>query len=147
MQIWTEQTLWWSGGREIARQIVLCLTYSQTGQTPEDGLQSLKMRRQGRYLSFNLICMKHPLNSRLFPKNPDKNHNIRDQETFVVNHANHNFYRDLAVPYCQRLLNKHVRDQKESEAGKKGPRLPQDLEMASKAGIFYSLQYGSNLSA
>ena len=57
------------------------------------GLKTFKLRRQDRCLSFILKCIKHPLNSRFFPKNHEKNHSNRSQEVFAVNHANNNFYR------------------------------------------------------
>ena len=34
---------------------------------------------------------------------------------FVVNKANNNFYRDSAIPHCQRLLNAHMREKQEQE--------------------------------
>ena len=74
------------------------------------GLKTLKQRRQERCLSFSLKCIQHPLSYKAFPKNHDKNHILRNQEVFKVNHAYNNFYRDSAIPYCQRLLNTHMRE-------------------------------------
>ena len=80
-------------------------------------LKTLNQRRQDRCLSFSIRCTKHSLNSRLFPKNHNKYHDIRSPDMFVVNNANNNFYRDSAVPYCQQLLNTHMRDMQRGKAG------------------------------
>ena len=47
------------------------------------GLQSLSERRTKRCLDFALKSIKHPRNSRIFPKNSTKSeHNVRNHETF-----------------------------------------------------------------
>ena len=72
------------------------------------GLESLEKRRQRRCLDFSLKCLKHPRNSRLFPRNlKSNNHNLRGQEKFLVNFAKTSCYQKSAIPYCQRLLNEH----------------------------------------
>ena len=67
------------------------------------GLQSLSVRREKRCLDFALKCVNHERNSRLFPLNL----HIRNRETFTVNHATTDTYMMSAIPYFQRLLNKH----------------------------------------
>ena len=70
------------------------------------GLQTLSDRRGKRCLDFSLKCIKHEKNNRIFPVNPSTSeHYIRNKETFQVNFARTNDYKESAVPYCQRLLN------------------------------------------
>ena len=69
-------------------------------------LQTLSDRREKRCLDFALRCLKNERNSRLFPKNPSDNDRARFSEPYRVNFGRTNTYRDSAIPYCQRLLNK-----------------------------------------
>ena len=72
------------------------------------GHQSLSDRRDKRCLDLSLKCIKHPRrNRRLFPENNHQNNRVRNSETFTVNFARTDSYRDSAIPYCQQLLNKH----------------------------------------
>ena len=71
------------------------------------GLQTLYERREKRCLDFSLKCIKHPKNQRIFQKNPGYNHRVRASEPFTINFANTSTYKDSAVPFCQRLLNRH----------------------------------------
>ena len=71
------------------------------------GLQSLSDRREKRCLDFSLKCIKHPRNRRLFPENNHQIDRVRNSETFTVNFGRTDSYKDSAIPYCQRLLNKH----------------------------------------
>ena len=50
------------------------------------GLILLSERREDRYLSFALKCVKHPRNKRLFPINQNKTE-TRNREMFIVNFA------------------------------------------------------------
>ena len=70
-------------------------------------LQTLHERREERYLNFALKALKHPLNSRLFPLNPDSSVETRNPETFVVNFAKTETYRLSSIPDSQRRLNLH----------------------------------------
>ena len=54
----------------------------------------------------------------MFPLNQDNVHNIREHETFNVNFAHNEFYRNSAIPYCQRLLNDHMKKQMDEEQKK-----------------------------
>ena len=69
-------------------------------------LQTLWDRREKRCLDFSLRCLKSERNKRMFPKNPSENGRVRFSEPYTVNFARTNTYRDSAIPYCQRLLNK-----------------------------------------
>ena len=73
------------------------------------GLESLYSRRESRCLDFALRCVKHPVNSRLFPLNQVPANDLRQTEKFEVNFAKTGTYQKSAIPYCQRLLNKHSR--------------------------------------
>ena len=71
------------------------------------GLQTLYERREKRCLDFSLRCLKNPKNQRIFPVNPEHNSRVRESEPYQVNFARTDKYKDSAIPYCQRLLNKH----------------------------------------
>ena len=71
------------------------------------GLVTLSERREKRCLDFAVKCLKHPRNKRIFPINPSHNDRVRDSEPFQVNFGRTDYYRDSAVPFCQRLLNQH----------------------------------------
>ena len=79
------------------------------------GLTTLAQRRKLRCLNFGLKCIKHPQNTRLFPRNIENYHNVRDHEEFQVNFANNNFYKDSAIPYIQGLLNTHMKEKEQNE--------------------------------
>ena len=71
------------------------------------GLETLYSRRESRCLDFALKCVKHPLNSRLFPLNQEPVNDLGRTEKFVVNFAKTGAYQKSAIPYCQKLLNDH----------------------------------------
>ena len=64
-------------------------------------------------LSFAKKCVKHPTNSRFFPKSITLNVNpeTRQREPFKVNFARTESYKKSAIPTCQRLLNAHFLEQ------------------------------------
>ena len=75
---------------------------------PASSYKTLAERRKKRCLDFALKCAKHPKMERLFPLNPEKStHHLRQTERFKVNFASTSSYKNSAVPYCQRLLNKY----------------------------------------
>ena len=77
-------------------------------------LKTLLEMREKKCLDFSLKCIKHTKNSRIFPINPNQleaNMDIRQRELFKVNFSRTEKYRKSAVPFCQRLLNKHFSDQ------------------------------------
>ena len=97
--------------QKISLRVILGENYvSYEAALEMTGLDSLFDRREKRCLDFSLKCLKHVRNQRLFPRNPyleNKNNKIRHREKFVVNFARTGTYRDSAIPYCQRALNKH----------------------------------------
>ena len=72
------------------------------------GLDTLASRRKKKCLNFALKSMKHPKNSRLFPRNT-KTHGQgqKSKESVEVNWAKTETYRLSTIPYCQRLLNEY----------------------------------------
>ena len=72
------------------------------------GLDSLDNRRKKKCLNFALKSMKHPKNSRLFPRNI-KTHGQgqKSKESVEVNWAKTETYRLSTIPYCQRLINEY----------------------------------------
>ena len=72
------------------------------------GLKTLAARREKRCLDFSTKCTKHTKNSRIFPLNPHYNKRIRNSEPYLVNFASTEAYKNSAIPYCQRLLNKQT---------------------------------------
>ena len=81
------------------------LSYSEA--LVASGLETMAQRRENRCLKFSIKASKHPQQKSLFPLNPNSKHNVRHHEKYKVNHAFNEFYRNSAVPYCQRLLNRH----------------------------------------
>ena len=75
-------------------------------------IDTLSSRREKRCLDFSLKCLKNQRTSRFFPLKPDHGQNIRGSEVYTVNFARTSTYRDSTIPYCQRLLNKHVMSKK-----------------------------------
>ena len=79
------------------------------------GLEKLSVRRESRCLKFGLTSLLHPVHCSLFPVNPSvlsEYQNTPNREHFQVNWAKTDSYRMSAVPYIQRLLNEHVRNQR-----------------------------------
>ena len=72
------------------------------------GLTTLSKRREKRCLDFTLPCLKNNRTQRLFPRNPSQDDRIRLSEPYLVNFAKTSTYKKSAIPYCQRLLNKHL---------------------------------------
>ena len=69
------------------------------------GLDTLYDRRTQRCLDFAKKSTKHLKNQRMFPKNEQQNHNVRNSEKYKVNFARTSRYFKSTIPYCQRLLN------------------------------------------
>ena len=73
------------------------------------GLGSLDDQRLKRCLSFAIKCVKHPRNRRMFPMIENKEScELRNRNMFQVNFARTSTYKKSTIPFCQRLLNKHV---------------------------------------
>ena len=69
------------------------------------GLDTLYDRRTQRCLDFAKKSTKHLKNERMFPKNEQQNHNVRNSEKYKVNLARTSRYLKSTIPYCQHLLN------------------------------------------
>ena len=70
------------------------------------GLQTLYDRRRKSCLDFARKYVLHPINSRLFPFNPEtSDHFLRKKEVFKVNFASTSSYKKSAIPFCQRRRN------------------------------------------
>ena len=85
------------------------------------GLEKLSSRRLKRCLTYGLKSVKHNTNSRLFPINEQKEHDLRNPELYKVNFARTEAYRKSAIPSIQRMLNQHQVDTSETEARREGP--------------------------
>ena len=71
------------------------------------GLEELSARREQRCIQFSKKCLKHETNKRLFLLNEqNEGPDIRRREKYKVNFAYTSTYKNSAVPYCQRALNK-----------------------------------------
>ena len=110
-QLSTEHTADLERIQKTSLKVILGDSYiSYNAALEMTGLASLYDRREKRCLDFSLKCLKHPRNSRLFPMNPNylnPAYEGRNRERFIVNFASTGTYKDSAIPYCQRLLNRH----------------------------------------
>ena len=98
--------------QKLCMKIVLGPDYTgYTEALDTCNLQRLDERRESRCLKFGLKSLLHPVHSNLFPVNPQVLLNIPAREHFQVNWARTDSYRMSSVPYIQRLLNEHVRQQ------------------------------------
>ena len=77
------------------------------------GLEKLSDRRLKRCLDFSLKCLNNSKMQKMFPRNPNFSERVRHSEPFFVNFASTNTYRKSAIPFCQRLLNKHIKERNE----------------------------------
>ena len=76
------------------------------------GLEKLSIRREAKCLNFSLKCLKNDRLTKAFPLKLAKDQDVRKNEIFVVNFAKTSTYKKSAIPYCQRLLNKHYQSLK-----------------------------------
>ena len=72
-------------------------------------LTTLSERREERCLNFAKKCLKHPVNKRFFPLNPNC-HNLHEKskEKYTVNFAKSGALKKSAIPYLQRRLNQEL---------------------------------------
>ena len=70
-------------------------------------IDTLYDRRQKHMLKFSLKCTYDIHNKKIFPKNV----NMRGKDVFHVNFARTSQYMNSAVPQCQRMLNRHVKNE------------------------------------
>ena len=76
----------------------------------ENALSKLKLdklieRRQNLCLEFAKKCALNPKTMSWFPKNLNKEHNIRNPNKYLITHANTERFKRSSIPYLQRLLN------------------------------------------
>ena len=71
------------------------------------GLETLKTRRNKLSLSFALKCLKNEATKNMFPVR-DIQANTRFSEKYVVTRSCTDRLANSAIPFMQRLLNKHV---------------------------------------
>ena len=97
--------------QKTALKIILGDMYMEYSAGLEmSGLDTLYVRRTKRCLDFALKCTKHLKNQRMFPKNVTHGHQVRSSERYKVNFARTSRYMQSTIPYCQRLLNKHINE-------------------------------------
>ena len=79
-------------------------------------MDSLEDKRNKLCLKFALKCRTNPYISELFkPKQKEHNMILRNEELVKVNFTNTERYKHSAVPFLQRLLNKHEQDEKNTK--------------------------------
>ena len=71
-------------------------------------LEDLAVRRESLCLDFAKQCLLNPKTMSWFPKNPVSDHDTRNPNTFLVQHANNEHLKNSTIPYLQRLLNKSL---------------------------------------
>jgi hypothetical protein len=96
------------------------------------GILPISERRQNRMLSYAKKCLKHPINSRFFPRNEnlDVEPIIRHREPFKVNFARTESYKKSTIPTCQRLLNSYFSEHPDRLGGGTGPVVAGGQEQA-----------------
>ena len=73
------------------------------------GLTTLNARREERCLNFGLKALKHKQLKSMFPlRQVECSQNTRGRETYHVNFALTEAYKQSAVPTIQRMLNRHT---------------------------------------
>ena len=65
------------------------------------GMETLYDKREARCLTFAKKCIKHPRHKNMFSLNPNGT-----KEIFSVNFAKTETYKESAIPYMQRMLNR-----------------------------------------
>ena len=69
-------------------------------------LKPLTERRDDRCINLANKCLKHPVNSRLFPLNTNRHDlHAKTKEKFTVNFAKGESLKNSTIPYLQRRLN------------------------------------------
>ena len=71
-------------------------------------LEDLTVRRESLCLDFAKQCLLNPKTMSWFPTNPASDHDTRNPNTFLVQHANNERLKNSTIPYLQRLLNKSL---------------------------------------
>ena len=93
--------------QKIALRIILKDLYiSYESALKKVGLETLDERQKYLCLSFAKSCTKTSNNCNMFPLNK-YDIQTRTKEKYVVQHASTDRLKYSAIPYMQRLLNKH----------------------------------------
>ena len=93
--------------QKVALRIILKERYNSYEQALKQcGLSTLKERRTQLCLTFARKCAKSEKNEDMFPRKRSA-YNTRHQEKFIVTRSNTDRLKYSAIPYMQRLLNKH----------------------------------------
>ena len=93
--------------QKIALRIILKdLYFGYESALKKVGLETLDERREELCLSFAKSCTKTSNNGKMFPLNRTEIQ-TRTKEKYVVQHASTDRLKNSAIPYMQRLLNKH----------------------------------------
>ena len=72
-------------------------------------LQSLEERRNKLCLTFAINSLKYDKSKDMFPRNNHIEKQLRNRETFQVQHANTQRLSDSTIPQLQRALNNHFK--------------------------------------
>ena len=79
----------------------------------EANLDSLKDRREDLCYKFAKKCTKSDKSKRMFPLRIKEHHmETREEEKYIVQHANTERLKKSSIPYMQKLLNKHEEEEK-----------------------------------
>ena len=101
---------------EAIQKVSLKVIMGQSYVSYEDalsvtGLNTLHARREERCLNFGLKAVKHRQLNSMFPlKQVESTQNTRGRETYQVNFALTEAYKQSAVPTIQRMLNRHTEE-------------------------------------
>ena len=94
--------------QKVALRIILKQDYESYEQALKvTNLPTLKERRVQLCLGFARKCLKNDKNRDLFPLR-NSTYNTRQPEKFIVTKGRTDRFRDSAIPYMQKLLNKHM---------------------------------------
>ena len=73
------------------------------------GIETLESRREVLCLNFALKCVKSEKLKNMFPKNIKRHEmNTRNEETYIVHHANTDRMLNSPIIYMQKLLNEQI---------------------------------------
>ena len=119
-----EQTRKLENIEKTCLRIILCEMYIGYSEACEMlAISSVTERRQNRLLGFAKKCIRHPTNSRFFPRNLNLyvQPEIREREPFLVNFTRTEAYKRSTIPTCQRLLNQYFMEHPDRLGQEPGP--------------------------
>ena len=102
--------------QKAALKIILGKDYNGYEKSLEVlNMESLNQRRESMALKFVKNSLKNHNFSKLFPlKKSNHGMSVRNGERYHVNIGKTERYKDSAVPFLQRLLNKDIKDKKDN---------------------------------